>query len=280
MSTAEDRYQYPLALDSELDCAVIGDDLFLRRLEDDTRRALLGIYNVEWDKEGRLDRYSSASFDHIVSPDLDRTVEFYSSNFVLSTSNTSLAGDFNFAVKLISLSKSSLYIGYRQEARAFLAPPCYFGTRRLRLDETCVQELKEILESIGRRAGDPKLSLMRDIWMYAMSDAPRQESRFVEVSTLLEMLLLPKQSTELAFRFSLRVAKIGSKFAFGDPQALFEQAKTLYAIRSKLVHGGKDTRLGQHELACYELARKLLRLYVADPAVFHDDYLDKLCIST
>ncbi len=280
MSTPEEPYHYPFSLHSELDSVSLGNDLWLRALDEGTRRALLKIYNVEWDEEGRLKSYISSSFDQLMSPDLDRTIEFYSSNFVLSTGSTTLARDFNFALKLIGLSKSSLYIGYKGEAVAFQAPPCYFGRQRLRLDAAGVTELKEILDLVGRRAEDPKLSLMRDIWMYSMSDAPRQESRFVEVSTLLEMLLLPKQSPELAFRFALRVAKIAAKFGFGDPQDFFQQAKMFYAIRSKLVHGGTDTRLAQHELACYELARKLLRLYVADPAVFQDDYLDNLCIST
>ena len=280
MTTSEELYQYPLSLDSELDAMSLANDLSLHPLDDTTRRTLLGIYNVKLDDEGRLERYVSGSFDQIVRPDLDTIIELYSSNFVLSTSSAALARDFNFALKLIGLSKSSLYIGYCGESAAFQAPPCYFGKKRLCLNEAGVSELKEILNLIGKRDGDPKLSIMRDIWMYAMSNAPRQESRFVEVCTLLEMLLLPKQSTELAFRFALRVAKIAGKFDFGEPRDIFEQAKTLYSIRSKLVHGGKDARLAQYELVCYELSRKLLRLYVTDPTIFQDNYLDNLCVST
>jgi len=94
------------------------------------------------------------------------------------------------------------------------------------------------------------------------------------------MLLLPKQSTELGFRFALRLAKLAGKFGYGDPIETFEQAKTLYAIRSKLVHSGNDNRLPTYEHLAYEFARKLLVLYLVSPAEFDGDALDRLCLAT
>lgn len=274
-------YEYPISLDCELEFVQIEDDLLLRKLDESTRERLLGITDVELDSEGRVAKYTSkAGYDKLLSPDLDRTIAFYASNFTLVSSSTSRASDFNFALKLLSHSRSSLYIGYAQKgAVAFQSPPGYFGKNRLCLTSSTVTELKALLNAVVQRSGDAKLSLMRDIWMYAMSDAPRRESRFVEVSTLLEMLLLPKQSTELGFRFALRLSKLAEKFGFGRSRATFDQAKTLYSIRSKLVHGGTDSRLVKHEAIAYEFARKLLGIYLVDPAVFDEDALDTLCIA-
>ena len=113
-----------------------------------------------------------------------------------------------------------------------------------------------------------------------MSDEPRPATRFVEVSTLLEMLLLPKQSTELGFRFALRLAKLGGRLGYIDPVETFQKAKTLYAIRSKLVHSGSDDRLVQYQELAYEYARRLLTMYLFSPSDFAEDALDQLCIVT
>lgn len=274
-------YEYPLSLDCELEDIRIAENLIIRRLDEAARKRLLGITGVELDAEGRLAKFSSTSaFDNLLSPDLETTMEFYASNFVLVTHDNTQAGHFNFALKLLKSSRSSLYIGYGPDGSvSFQSPPCYFGTKRLQLASSDVAELRALFTAVSHQSADAKLSLMRDIWMYAMSDSPRCESRFVEASTLLEMLLLPKQSTELGFRFALRLAKLAAKFGFGDPFHTFEQAKTLYKIRSKLVHGGTDARLAKHEGAAYEFARKLLVLYLANPSTFDEDALDRLCIT-
>ena len=162
---------------------------------------------------------------------------------------------------------------------AFCAPPGYFGKVRQRLDEKVLSELQTILKEIRKRNNDAKLGLMRDIWMYAMSDAPRRTSRFVEVSTLLEILVLPKQSTELGFRFALRLAKLSAKLGYDDPVVAFDKAKMLYSIRSKLVHSGSDDRLEHHGHVANELARRLLVQYLVSPEIFSEDALDKLCIA-
>jgi hypothetical protein len=273
-------YEYPLSLRCDRETVLVGDDLALRLLDAPLRERLLGISDVEWDADGRLKHYSSSRFDALLSPDLDRTVEFYGSNFVLSTRSTSRAADFNFAIKLLAHTRTSLYIGYRRDGSvAFQAPPCYFGTESLHLTDSSVAELQTLLTAVSTRQNDPKLSIMRDIWMYAMSDAPRRTTRYVEVSTLLEMLLLPKQSTELGFRFALRLAKLAHKFGFGSPEATFQQGKVLYSLRSNLVHGGSDARLEAHQGFAFDFARKLLALYLQNPAVFDNDALDLLCIA-
>lgn len=275
-------YEYPLALDCELQDISVDDDFRLRAISDEDRRRLFGICNVTLDSTGRLGGLTpvaQGSAPH--GPDINKTATLYASNYLLICTDANKARDFNFALKLVARSWSSLYIGYRSDgAKAFNSPPCYYGKTRLSINNEILTELKKLLCVIQKRSNDSKLNLMRDIWMHAMSDAPRRETRFVEVSTLLEMLLLPKQSSELAFRFALRIAKLAEHFGFGEAAATFEQAKTLYGIRSKLVHSGHDSRLTTHEEAAYEYARILMVHYLHSPNLFVDAELDKLCLAT
>jgi hypothetical protein len=274
-------YEYPLALDSELGAVELFEGLALRPMDEETRRRLLGISDLKLDEQGRAKSYTvKVDSEHFLTPDLDRKVTLYASNFILTAANTQLASDFNFALKLMGNTWSSLFIGYQHGGGvAFCAPPCYFGKIRQKLDENIVQEFQTSLLAVTQRANDAKLGLMRDIWMYAMSDSPRRTSRFVEISTLLEMLLLPRQSAELGFRFALRVAKLGTRIGYDDQVDTFEKAKSLYAIRSKLVHSGADDRLQNIADWAYELARRLLAHYLTSPIDFNEDALDRLCIA-
>lgn len=278
---ADTPYEYPLALDCELQDIHLDDEFILRAISDEDRRRLFGISNVWLDLEGRLGGYTPVahgSSPHI--PDISNTVTLYGSNYLLVCGDPDRARDFNFALKLVARSWSSLYIGYRSDgAKAFNSPPCYYGRKRLSFNSETLSDLKSLLYVIQQRSKEPKVSILRDIWMHAMSNAPRDETRFVEVSTLLEMLVLPKQSSELAFRFALRIAKLAEHFKFGDATAIFEQAKTLYSIRSKLVHSGHDSRLAEYEEAAYEYARILMVNYLHSPDVFVDAGLDKLCLA-
>jgi len=160
--TAQPPYEYPLALDSELESVTLADDLVLKRLDEPTRERLLGISNLKLDSSGRVKSFTSNAGGHeLLSPDLDRTMIFYASNFLLVAPNTALANDFNFALKLLGNSWSSLFIGYRQGGTvAFSAPPCYFGQKRQKLREHIVPELQHVLAAISRAENEAKLGLM------------------------------------------------------------------------------------------------------------------------
>ncbi|WP_018605061.1 HEPN domain-containing protein [Uliginosibacterium gangwonense] len=272
-------YEYPLALDCEQQDISVNDDFHLRAISDEDRRRLLGIRDVTLNSEGRLESSRGGMF--LNGADVGRQSYLLSSNYLLTCDNSDKARDFNFALKLVARSWSSLYIGYGSDGgQVFNLPPCYYGRTRLSINNETLTELKSLLCAIQQHSNDSKLNLMRDIWMHAMSDAPRPETRFVEVTTLLEMLLLPTQSSELTFRFALRIAKLAEHFRFGDATATFKQAKTLYGIRSKLVHSGRDDHLTANEEAAYEYARILMVNYLHSPNMFEDAELDKLCVRT
>ena len=278
-------FEYPLSLECDLENVELADGLTLRKFDESSRRRILHISNLKWDSEGHALRYQAEENvlnNHLLSPDLDQKVTFYSSNYLLLTKEQSLARDFNFALKLFGHSRSSLFIGYREDGLEvnFFAPPCFFGRKRLNLNKDNLPEFKKVLSSVTSSFNDKKLSLMRDIWMHAMSDAPRIETRFVEVTTLLEMLLLPTQQAELNFRFALRLSKLSGKLGYPDPVEMYAKAKTIYGIRSKIVHSGQSSKLGEYSLETFEIARKLLLLYIQSPEIFAEAALDQLCITS
>jgi hypothetical protein len=136
-----------------------------------------------------------------------------------------------------------------------------------------------LLSDCIARRGDKKFALMSDIFLYAMSDAPRKESRCIELSVILEMLLLPKASTELSYRFALRLAKLATKYLGESGADWFKRGKTIYETRSRLVHSGSYEKLSVVADDIHETARLLLAMYVENPAIFEEDCLDALCIS-
>ena len=112
-----------------------------------------------------------------------------------------------------------------------------------------------------------------------MSVAPRNESRCIELSIILEMLLLPKASAELSYRFALRLAKLASTQFGESSQEWFKKGQQIYKTRSRLVHSGQDDSLEANTELVEETARRLLALYVRTPGLFDESGLDALCIA-
>jgi hypothetical protein len=214
-----------------------------------------------------------------IGRDLDHYDQLYASNYVATLPSRAVAVDFNFALKLVASSCSSLFVGFSKPgSKHFLSPPCYYGTAPLRLGTMEAQTLARLL-ALKRRSTDPKLSLMAEKLLYAFSDAPRSESRFVELSIVLEMLLLPTSSTELSYRFALRLARLLAKHWKTDPIEGFKTGQQIYKTRSRLVHAGRDSALLDVQPKIEECVRMLLNTYVTDPALFEEEALDVLCLA-
>jgi hypothetical protein len=135
------------------------------------------------------------------------------------------------------------------------------------------------LFALKRNAKNPKLVLMVEMFLYALSVAPREESRFVELSIILEMLLLPTSSSELSYRFSLRMAKFLEKHWLADPIESFKTGQQIYKTRSRLVHTGRDQGLPEVAPKIEESVRLLLTSYLTNPELFEESELDLLCIA-
>lgn len=266
--------EFPLRLVSDLDEMCLAENVCIRRIDDASRTRILGIEKVVFDKNGRLKSYVSRSdvgpLGALVGPDLDLYDQLYSSNYVATLPAHEDASHLNFALKLLGPSCSSLFIGFEQPGtKHFLSPPCYYGDTPLAIGALEAKTLSRLL-ALKRNSKDPKLELMAEMFLYAFSVAPRKESRFVELSIILEMLLLPKSSTELSYRFALRMAKFLAKHWAADQIESFKIAQQIYKTRSRLVHSGRDESLPQIVPKIEETVRQLLTTYLTNPDLFED----------
>jgi hypothetical protein len=280
-SSTERFIEFPLRLIAEVSELRLADDIHIRPIDAAARARILGIKDVVLDENGRLKSYVSSGPDPLglFGPELDQYDQLYSSNYVASVPTHEDAVHLNFALKLLAPSCSSLFIGHEEPGtKHFLSPPCYYGKTLLALGEPAVKTLSHLL-TLKRRSKNPKLELMAEMFLYAMSDAPRKESRFVELSIILEMLLLPVSSTELSYRFALRMAKFLAQHWAADPIEAFEVGQQIYKTRSRLVHTGRDDALEVIGPKIEETVRVLLTKYLANPELFEDDALDDLCIA-
>jgi hypothetical protein len=275
--------EFPLRLVSDLDEVCLAEDVCIRRIDDASRTRILGISKVVLDENGRLKSYVSRSLvdplGALMGPDLDLYDQLFSSNYVATLPTHEDASHLNFALKLLGPSCSSLFIGCEQPGtKHFLSPPCYYGDTPLAIGASEAKALSRLL-ALKRNSKDPKLELMAEMFLYAFSVAPRKASRFVELSIVLEMLLLPTSSTELSYRFALRMAKFLAKHWAADPIESFNIAQQIYKTRSRLVHSGRDESLPEIVPKIEEAVRQLLTTYLTNPELFEDSVLDHLCIA-
>lgn len=276
-------YKFPLAIDCNVENIVVDDDFCLKEMSDIDRGDLFGIDSILLDEEGRAASFpQGANFDFnlVLWSDLNTRFKLYSSNYILFCKDRGSASDFNFALKLIGESWSSLYVGYGKGSAKIFLRPCYNGKVRLLINDEVLVALRRVLVLIKRQSNDSKLKIIREIWISSMSSDLRLETRFVELSTLLEMILLPNKASELSFRFALRLAKLAKHFSFGTcAEDVFEKAKKMYQIRSDLVHSGKTKNLVEHEAIAREFARVLILHYLESPEFFDEKNLDRICIT-
>lgn len=276
-----DGIEFPLRLNSELEEVTIADNIHIRRLDNETRSKILGIQEAKFDENGRIKSYVHGLFDPFgkFGTALDQFDTLYSSNYVVTLETYKQAVDFNFALKLLGSSCSALFIGHAPpKTTYFISPPCYYGVEPLAFGISEVQKMTTLLK---HKCGstNPKLSLLAEMYVYAMSVAPRKESRFVELSVILEMLLLPTSSSELSYRFSLRMAKFFQKEWSTDPIETYKLGQSIYKARSRLVHSGQCSELMEVGPKIEECVRVLLSAYVCEPKLFDETALDALCLS-
>lgn len=275
-------YYFPFQMFSNLGEFQVAPELVVRPFDVELREELLGIKSVEVDDLGWLTRWVTVRpgfGQRPFGPEQDLYYQLFASNYVLVATDHDAALDFNFALKLVALSRSALYIGFKSRHDiVFILPPSYFGESPLTAGEREVENLRELTEAIRQRRDDEKLSIMRDMYRYAMSRGGRAETQYIQVAIILEMILLPKSSTELAYRFALRLANVLAAVCEWNRDKAFELGKRIYSVRSKLAHSGHDKRLKQVQTATLDAARIVLAHYVKRPEYFEDENLDALCL--
>lgn len=275
---------FPLTLISELEEFNIAG-ITVRRMQDADRLRLFGFRSAEINKDGLLQSISgvdSGRGPYMLSAALALGVtgieKLYASNYVATLSSHEEAINLNFVLKLLGDSFTSLFIGFQEQKHYFLSPPCYYGSNALAIESSDL-DLASQLMNLTRRSGDQKLKIMSEKLQYAFSTAPRRESRFLELSIILEMLLLPSSSSELSYRFALRMAKFLAKHEAADAAKVFKIGKQIYRARSSIVHNGYAKTLINVESQTEDYVRQFLRNYLTNPERFSEASLDELCVS-
>ena len=101
---------FPFRIKCDLPSFNVADDLVIQRMSDKDKERLLRITDVEYDKEGRLKKFTFLKDDpfSIFGPQIDNYDEYYASNFMLRAPSRERAEEFNLALKLCGHSISSL----------------------------------------------------------------------------------------------------------------------------------------------------------------------------
>lgn len=274
--------EFPFRLQSDLAEFAITADMHVRRMDDATKSRLLRIKNMQYTANGMLSEFiclPASLLSHPTGPSININTQFCSSNYVLIARSREQAADFNLALKLADNSCSSLYIGYQSTGETHFLTPCYYGRSVLVITQEDAKKLSRLVELIAQRRSDTKLQTMSEIYLRSLSLELREETRFIETAVILEMLLLPSKSSELSYRFSLRLAKLMSKLFGESVTEAFGHARSIYTTRSNLVHNGSDKKLDSVSPVAYRYVRTLLAAYLDNKDLFQEKYLEELCLS-
>ncbi|GKS69657.1 hypothetical protein W03_16610 [Nitrosomonas sp. PY1] len=278
-----DSYQFPFRLSSNLKEFKINENLLIRNMDDNDRERIFGITNTTFGENGLLTEYNSKQLSSYEDGVLFMNKHHLkSSNYILITSESNSAEEFNLALKLLELSSTSLYIGYGDPIPCrIIMKNCFYDLNlpALTVAQAEVDKVTKLVAQINANK-TRKFNLISEIYINAMSDKIRSESRFLELSIILEILLLPGVSSELSYRFSLRLAKFINKHYSIPTNEVFKEGKKIYAIRSSIVHSGdnKDKDVVSMTKLLHEYVHKLLWKYLEDEDLFSEESLEKLCL--
>jgi hypothetical protein len=141
--------------------------------------------------------------------------------------------DFPFSIALRRVGRRNRATFAPSTTRHLLNTP----TNRFRLAQgTGGKDLQKLFSLTKRAAGaDPRVKLMIDRFNSALR-RDRLEDRIIDLSVALETMV--DESTEISFRLSLFLAFVSQQ----DKATAYEHFKTLYDVRSRIVHGSTHQR--------------------------------------
>jgi hypothetical protein len=199
------------------------------------------------------------------------------------------------AFRIIKLGSSALYYNFEVTPYSktpnssfgendFIEP--YFGEIGIsEINLSDIARLKEITLKLLNNNNN-KLDLILNKYAFSLSGIKiPNENRFLELMSILEMLYVPSKGSEITLRLSLRVSKMFEKLGIKlDESKLnesisekYEKIKSLYGIRSQIVHSGISKNLTLEELKYLaEITRKSILFYLDEPDNFNDKNLTRL----
>lgn len=275
-------HRYPFHLECDLSEFSVASDLKIKKIDPELREKLFGIRDLKKTEKGYS--YTSHGLSDVPDAGFLTTILLNEkiSNYVLLTADSSRANEFNFALKLIGNSSTSLFTGFGtlSPSRSYVSLCSYdLALPPLTVTEQEVFSLEKLISQIHNSCReDKKFQVLMDTYLHAMFHGIRSASRFIEFSIILEMLLLPKKGHNLKHRFSLRLAKFMDKYFECPENDVLEHGKQIYDTRSSIVHSGEDryNKLEFTTKIAHEYVRRLLTKYLEDKSLFDDKKLDDL----
>ena len=264
------------------------------------RIALIGIKTIQMDlKNGGIKQIThpkkkkkcAMSFDHFFEGSFlgGYSTDFLASNYLILFNNESYE-DFlaiNVAFKLWTLTSSGISYSIAPDKNSFgFSPPSHFGGTFDYANITLkdLRQIKKIFEKYKTVKDDEHLKLMIDNFFYALSGEKKinYKIRFIQLTTILEMLYVPNGQQELSFRLAIRAAKIIGKNKSYDAISSFGELKKIYEIRSKIVHQGeyKKEDLQKYFGILANFVRISLFVYLDNPKVFKDEMLNAIVLKS
>lgn len=286
-------YFYPLTIVSDLSSLSFNKSLVLRRITNSEIKTFFGIKNRKLSENYSLEscntiRGGNYPLGDVANHIIANTNSVFSSNYVLISQNGKLDAElFNYALKLLFPGRSGVYIGFNSKSPGIelIHPNPYFKTLKLSsLSKNNEMELKNLFLRIQDLSYDDLFKLLLDLYLNSISgNTIRNETRFVDLMTALEILYVGVDKDELKYRLSIRIAKTFSKHykeASKDTFNIFNNNKNgLYKIRSEIVHTGKSKSFTNKTLeTLIEFVRKSLLLYVEDPEIYKPENLNILVL--
>ena len=278
-------HQYPFHLACDLSEFSVASDLEIKKIDPELREKLFGIRDLKKTEKGYS--YTSHGLSDVPDAGFLTTILFSEkiSNYVLLTADSSRANEFNFALKLIGNSSTTLYTGFGASSSRSYVSLCSYDQKLppLKIMEREVELLQKLASQIHNSCReDKKFQILMDTYIHAMFHGIRPAIRFIEFSIILEMLLLPKRNDEkISNRFRLRLTEFMVKYFGRCKKEVRAHGYQIYNTRSNIVHSGedKDDKLESTTKIAHEYVRMLLTKYLEDKSLFDDKKLDDLCLN-
>ena len=185
----------------------------------------------------------------------------------------------NKTIRLIKLGSSGVFV----EKYLINSSIMEFTTKRViipswallpitEINSSDISLFQDLFNQISLNENE-KFNLMINKYIFATSGLSiPNENRFIDLISILEILYLPDDNTELKFRLSLRLAKVFKKEFNEDIESIYEKIRKFYNIRSDIVHKGKSKQLNKENLLdLSEITRKSILLYLNNPDYFKND---------
>ena len=274
---------YPIHFNSKIKKDIlIGDDIKLRRIIEKEIQDIFNLKVQARDEDRLITR--CLKFSNLDTPFITGHTAYKhfieSSQFILEAKNVQKVEYFQQALKLHKSGKTGISFGIHPKSKSlrFFYPVPFYGKEVYSLEEEDLPKIKELYSCI-KKTIDKKFDLIIEKFLFGLSgEGIRDEHRFLELVSILEILYLLGEWGEKTFKFSLRAAKVLSKYLSLDSEEVFDKMNKIYKVRSELSHSGshKDTKKYLNELINY--TRQSIKLFLQENRLFTKGELDNLCI--